>query len=224
MKNKVLFKIRDDCRDNLTTYTKEAFKYLPDMNVPRILDIGCGTGVPALSIAQLIDCSITCIDTDKDLFDYFKEKIQEYKLQENIEVINKSILDTTFPESYFDIILAEGIFNITGFKKGFGHTIPFLKSGGYFLIHDELLGREKKMELIKKYNCELLKEIIIGQDIWEERYINCLKKSIIQLKNSKPSVTGKIKILSALQDEVAYFNTNPSAFKSRYYIIRKKKC
>ncbi len=222
MKNAVLYEIRDRCRANLNIYTIDAFEYLPDMNNPCILDLGCGTGVPALLIAQLIDCNITCVDTDKESIDYFKEKIHEHKLQESIEVINKSILETTFPEAYFDIILAEGIFNITGFKKAFGHTIPFLRSGGYFLIHDEFSNRENKIKLFKKHKCELLKEIIISQYDWEGKYINCLKESIIQLKNSNPSVHGKSKVLSALQDEVAYFDKNPSEFKSRYYIIQKK--
>ena len=34
-------------------YTRKAFRLLPKLAKPRILDIGCGTGIPALELARL---------------------------------------------------------------------------------------------------------------------------------------------------------------------------
>ena len=42
---------------------------LPIIDKPRILDIGCGYGVPTLELARLSDGEITAIDTDQFLLD-----------------------------------------------------------------------------------------------------------------------------------------------------------
>lgn len=34
-------------------YTRKAFESIPEMDKPRILDIGCGTGMPTLELAKL---------------------------------------------------------------------------------------------------------------------------------------------------------------------------
>ena len=45
--------IRDSVRTNLLEFTKTAFKMLPPMENPSILDIGCGTGIQSIELAQL---------------------------------------------------------------------------------------------------------------------------------------------------------------------------
>jgi 2-polyprenyl-3-methyl-5-hydroxy-6-metoxy-1,4-benzoquinol methylase len=37
---------RDSLRTNLNEYTRKAFQLIPRMEKPRILDVGCGSGVP----------------------------------------------------------------------------------------------------------------------------------------------------------------------------------
>ena len=56
---------RDGLRSHFNTFTRQAFQRLPKLNRPRILDIGCGTGVPALELASLSDGEIFGIDIDE---------------------------------------------------------------------------------------------------------------------------------------------------------------
>ncbi|MCC7551348.1 MAG: class I SAM-dependent methyltransferase [Methanobacterium sp.] len=41
---------KDAFRQPLIEYTIKAFNQLPPINHPKILDIGCGTGVPTLEL------------------------------------------------------------------------------------------------------------------------------------------------------------------------------
>jgi len=41
----------DQLRITFLKYTKNAFEMLPQIDKPRILDIGCGSGVPTLELA-----------------------------------------------------------------------------------------------------------------------------------------------------------------------------
>jgi len=61
---KEYYQIKDKCREDLLMYMKEAVSLLPLINNPKILDIGCGTGVPTIWLAANLGGTITAIDTD----------------------------------------------------------------------------------------------------------------------------------------------------------------
>jgi ubiquinone/menaquinone biosynthesis C-methylase UbiE len=49
-------------RANLLSYTRKAFHMLPPLVEPRILDIGCGTGVATIELARLSGGIIVGVD------------------------------------------------------------------------------------------------------------------------------------------------------------------
>ena len=53
---------KDKIRKRLMKYTRKAFQMLPKMYEPRILDVGCGSGVPTLELARLSKGEIIGID------------------------------------------------------------------------------------------------------------------------------------------------------------------
>ena len=44
---------KDKIRKRFLKYTRKAFRMLPQIDKPRILDIGCGSGIPTLELARL---------------------------------------------------------------------------------------------------------------------------------------------------------------------------
>ena len=56
---------KDSLRKHLLKYTRKAFRMLPQLNKPRILDMGYGSGVPTLELARLSKGEITGIDIDQ---------------------------------------------------------------------------------------------------------------------------------------------------------------
>lgn len=72
--NKEYFEIKDNCRKELLKYLTKAISIIPIIENPRILDVGCGSGVPTLMIAEKFNGTITAIDTDTKSIDIFREK------------------------------------------------------------------------------------------------------------------------------------------------------
>ena len=141
---KEYYQIKDNCRAGLLKYMEDAVSLLPKINNPKILDIGCGTGVPTIWLTENNSGIVTAIDTEQSALDWLTEKIIDKKLENKITTLNISFFDLKAEPCYYDIILAEGFLNIIGFEPGFVKVISLLKEGGYFVIHDEYKNHEMK--------------------------------------------------------------------------------
>jgi len=60
---------KDAFRQPLIEYTIKAFNQLPPINHPKILDIGCGTGLPTLELVRMSRGEIVGIDIDQNSLD-----------------------------------------------------------------------------------------------------------------------------------------------------------
>lgn len=73
--------IKDHCRKNLSKYTIKAFSSVPQIDKPLILDMGCGTGVPALALLENCNGHIYAVDSDQSCLLWLTEKVKwMYKL------------------------------------------------------------------------------------------------------------------------------------------------
>ena len=109
---------KDRVRERLNKFTVKAFQMLPKMDKPQILDVGCGTGVPTLKLAELSNGHITALDIDQNAINSLKRKIKEAGLSGRVEAMSCSMFDMDFPKESFDIIWAEGSIDYVGFKRG----------------------------------------------------------------------------------------------------------
>ena len=72
----------------------------------RILDIGTGTGLIALMLAQRCQAQITAIEPDKDSFEQACMNIADSKWQGRINILNSSLQDFNPENLQFDLIVS----------------------------------------------------------------------------------------------------------------------
>jgi len=214
---KEYYQIKDKCRAGLLKYLAEAVSLLPEANNPRILDIGCGTGVPTIWLSENYGGMITAIDTDGNELERLNTKIIDKKLENKITTINISFFDLKAEPFYFDIILAEGFLNIIGFEPGFVKLAEMLKGGGYFVIHDEYKDHEKKCDFIRKNHCDLVGTAFLDESVWWNDYYKQLEEEIESL-----DVIQKKDLFKAELNEIELYKKDPSSFKSIYYVVRRQ--
>ena len=133
MSNLYLYRIeKDHIRENMNKYTIKAFKLLPKVMNPRILDIGCGTGVPTIELAKMSGGEVTGLDNNANSLNLLQKKINALGLDKQVKVINDSIFSMDFPDESFDIIWAEGSVFVMGFENSIKKWRRFLKRRGIF--------------------------------------------------------------------------------------------
>ena len=211
----------EELRKNFLKYTKKAYQMLPKMNKPRILDIGCGSGIPTIELAILSEGEIIGIDIDQDALNKLNERANTLGLSDRVKAINCSFFDISFPVESFDIIWAEGAIAPIGFEPALREWRRFLKLNGYMVLHDDLGNKEEKLKLIPECGYNLVAYFQLPDDEWWIEYYEPLEKRIKELRAKYGQDPNFIDAIKQHQKQIDDYKKNPNIFRSIYFIIQK---
>ncbi|MFB0535203.1 MAG: class I SAM-dependent methyltransferase [Anaerolineae bacterium] len=223
MSKETLFEIDKDLfRERLNKYTRRAFQMLPELDKPRILDIGCGSGVPTMGLARLSNGQIIGLDIDQSLLDKLMRKIEEAGLSDRVKTLKCSMFELDFPDESFDIIWAEGSISRIGFKKGLKEWRRFLKPNGFLVVHDETKNVTKKREQISSCGYDLLGHFTLPRDTWWTEYYGPLEKRINELRAKHSDEPQALLELDKEQREIDMFKANSRRYSSVFFVMQKR--
>jgi len=117
-------------------YTRKAFRMIPRLDKPRILDVGCGEGGPTLELAKLSDGEVIGLDVHQPSLERLAKRIEEAGLSGRVRLVKGSLLAMDFPDESFDIIWSEGSIHIIGFEQGLDEWRRFIKPKGFLVVHE----------------------------------------------------------------------------------------
>ncbi len=117
-------------------FTRRAFQMLPDLEDPRILDVGCGQGGPTLELARLSGGLVTGLDIDPSALDELARRAEEEGLADRIEAVHGSMFDTEFADESFDVIWSEGSMHILGFERALAEWRRLISPSGFLVVHE----------------------------------------------------------------------------------------
>jgi ubiquinone/menaquinone biosynthesis C-methylase UbiE len=215
------FEGKDKIRERLLKYTRKAFRMLPNMDRPRILDIGCGSGVSTLELARLSRGKVIGIDIDQPALDKFTRRIEEAGFTEQIQVINCSMFTMDFPNESFDILWAEGSIYAIGFEKGLREWRQLLKPGGSMVVHDEQGNVREKLEQISNCGYELLGYFMLSKEIWWTEYFAPLEKWIARSETTYIDDPKVLEELHQAQLELDMYKKYPERNSSVCFVMKK---
>jgi len=213
--------IRDRIRKLLLKYTRKAFRMLPQMDRPRILDIGCGSGVSTLELARLSRGKVIGIDIDQLALDKFTRRIKKAGLTDQIQAINCSMFDMDFPDESFDIVWAEGSIYAIGFEKGLREWKRLLKPGGSMVIHDEQGNVSEKMEQVSNCGYELLGYFTLSKEIWWTEYFAPLEKLVNETRTKYPYDQSVLEEIQQAEVELDMYKKYPERNSSVCFVMKK---
>ena len=222
MSKDLLFEIdQDHFRENFNKYTRKAFQLLPELEKPRILDIGCGSGVATIELAKLSVGEIIGIDIDQSLLDKLNRKIEEKGFSNRMKTLKCSLFEMVFPDENFDIIWSEGSIYIIGFEKGLKEWSRLLKTNGFLVVHDEKTNISNKLKKIPSCGYKLINYFSLPEDAWWTEYYNPLEIRIKELRKKYDNDPEALKIFKKYQNEIDMVKKNPKDYGSIFYTMQK---
>jgi ubiquinone/menaquinone biosynthesis C-methylase UbiE len=153
---------QDLARARLNKYTRKAFRMLPQLDSPCILDIGCGRGVPTRELARLSQGQVTGLDVHQHSLDAFNQKIKAAELSHRVRAVNGSMFNMNFPDESFDIIWSEGSISIIGFKKGLKEWRRFIKPHGFLVVHEGVNKVPGKPDQVTQYGYDFIGQFTLS--------------------------------------------------------------
>jgi len=222
--NKTGFQIaKDRVRERLNIFTVKAFQMLPKKSQPQILDVGCGSGVPALKLAQLSHGHVVGLDIDRNAIDAFKRKISESGLSDRVEALICSMSEMDFPKESFDIVWAEGSIDYIGFERGLMEWRRLLKPGGCLAVHDHNRDLSEKLAAINTCGYELLGYFKMDEQTWKKEYFFPMQRLINETRSNCVNNGEMLALLDREQQEIDVFKTDPASCCSVFFIMRKSR-
>ena len=245
MTEETTFQIDKDLqREGLCKYTRKAFHMIPKLDRPRILDIGCGSGVPTMELARLSNGEIVGLDVDQPLLDRLTRKIEKAGLSDRVRIVKCSMFNMDFPDESFDIIWAEGSTFIIGFERALKEWRHFLKPKRFLVAHEMTWSRPDPPQEVYNYwkglavsgirtVPEYLEQIpacgydIVGyfplpEDAWWIEYYGPLENRIQELRLKYINDSKALEVLNKEQQEIDLSRKYHQWYGSAFFVMQKR--
>lgn len=222
--------------------TRKAFAMLPELDRPRILDIGCGRGEPTIELANLSGGEVIGLDSDQESLTELSQRIDEHNLADRVRIVRRSMLKMGFDEESFDIIWAEGSVHIVGFQKALDSWRRFLKADGHLVIHEmawlrpdpplEIADHWERIypgirtmpeyaEAIPRHGYEVIGYFALPEDFWWLHYYRPLEERIERLQEQYKDDRQSLEVLRREQREVDLYKRHSNWYGSVFLAMKK---
>jgi SAM-dependent methyltransferase len=229
----------------LDEYTARAFHTIPDLpEQPRILDIGCGSGMQTLMLARLCpDAVITASDIHQPFLDDVNERAKKAGLDGRITTVRASMDDLPFPDDSFDLIWAEGSVFIMGFRQALSQWMRLLTPEGYVALSDlvwfthtptqecrdffakeypAMVHEDEAQGMILEAGYRILDTLRLPDAAWWDHYYTPLSRRLAVLKKEHPGDQEAQALLASVEEEIEVFRTHSREYGYSFFIARKE--
>jgi len=211
----------EQVRVGFLKYTRKAFLKLPRLENPRILDIGCGSGVPTIELAKLSGGEVTGIDVDQSCLDEFNRKIKEENLTDRVKALNLSLSEMNFPDETFDVVWSEGVVGNIGFETSLRDWRRLLRKDGYLVIHYQVSRVVDVLPRMAQLGYSLTDTVPLPEDAWWTEFYKPLEEKMDMLLHKYRNNAYALKLLNQYKTEMNMVKKNPRNFSCAFYIMKK---
>ncbi|MCP4163611.1 MAG: MerR family transcriptional regulator [Deltaproteobacteria bacterium] len=132
--------------------TLKSFNSISDKDsINNILEIGCGTGVTSITLADACSATITALDNHQPFLDRFQKEVTKGGYENRVKLINMDMHDLDYPDGSFDLIWSEGSSYFIGFETALKQWKRLIRNNGYLFISDAVWLTDNPTEECKAY-------------------------------------------------------------------------
>lgn len=210
-----------ELRATFLKYTRKAYSLLPRMTPPRILDIGCGSGLATMELAILSGSEVVGIDINETVLVEMRRRIEDAGLGHRVKAVNASLFDTGFAdEESFDILWEEGALHLFDPAMSLSACRLLLKSGGFFVIHETAIWFEGIRKQLPAVGFAVVNELLLPRGLWWTAYYAPLEVRIRRFREEHGEDID-LDALAQYEREIAMVKADPDQFDCGFYILKK---
>jgi SAM-dependent methyltransferase len=209
-----------ELRGRCLEHSRQAYRLLPQLKQPRILDIGCGQGQQTMELARLAGSEVIGIDIDKAALSKFRQRIDEACLGNRIKAIHVSLFGNEFDDNSFDLLWEEGVFHLLDSSRSLPECRRLLKPDGYLVMHETIVWFESMREKLSEFSFELVDQHMLPKHFWWTDYGAPLEKRIQAYRETHMDETDSPKLVE-YKSIVADIKSDPDRTDSGIYLMRK---
>jgi SAM-dependent methyltransferase len=202
-------------------HTRAAYRSLPAIGKPRILDVGCGTGLPTLELARLSGGDIVAVDPDDEALETLRSNMAGRSLSNRVRTICCSIFDTGFAPSSFDIVWDEGVFHLLEPRRVLAECARVLKAGGFLVMFETDEWFESTTELFSDHGLVFFHRLRLPRGAWWTDYYAPLEARIARLR-AVPTAPEDRELLRRLEREVAGVKADVAKTDCSFVVVRRR--
>ena len=210
---------------------------------PTILDIGCGTGMQTIELANISNGKVIALDNYQGFLDILMKKANEEGLNGKIVPKNISMLEMDFNPDSFDIIWSEAALYFMGFQNGLRRCGQLLKDNGYLAVSElvyispdppapvvqyleseypDIKDIKSNVALIQNEGFHLLSNFTLPESSWLDNYYLPMEKELTHLNNEYQDNEVALGAFQAFQNEVDFYKKYSKYFGYEFFVMQKK--
>ena len=117
-------------------FSRNILDTLPVPSNPRIADLGCGSGVGAVLLAQYYQSRVQAVDASSAFIDELKNQIKQLGLESLIDPIHGDMAELNWPAESIDLLWSEGAAYNLGFETALKTWRPLLAPNGIAVVSE----------------------------------------------------------------------------------------
>ena len=231
------------CGPGDTGSTRRAFDIMVDLpERPDILDIGCGTGMQTIDLANISNGKVIALDNYQGFLDILMKKANEKGLDGKIIPKNMSMLEMDFDPASFDIIWSEGALYFMGFQNGLKRCRELLTENGYLAVtelvyiapnppapvvqyleseYPDIKDVQSRITQIKDEGFHLLSNFTLPETSWLDNYYLPMEKELPYLIKKYHNNQVALDVFEFFKNEIDSYKKYSKYYGYEFFVMQK---
>ena len=220
--------------------TLNALELLTLPSAPRVLDIGCGSGMQTQILAKELKTQVLAIDNHRPVL----ERLERAALAQGLPILTRemSMIDMPFDEASFDLLWAEGSIFIIGLERGLKDFFTYLKPGGYLAftemcwtaddhpveaqdyfdsVYPDIRGVDQVRELARDAGYTVIGDFKLPDSAWWDDYYTPMLSRIEILRSKNAGVAEAEAVYANLERESHMHRQYGASYGYVFFVLQK---
>jgi SAM-dependent methyltransferase len=211
----------EELRGRFLRYSRQAYRLLPPLDQPRILDIGCGQGQQTIELARLSSGEVIGIDIDLAALAGLRQRIERAGLGDRITAVHASLFDNGFDDESFDLLWEEGVLHLLDPSRSLPECRRLLKPDRCLVMLETIEWFEGIRDRLPRLGLVLVNQHLMPKHCWWTDYGAPLKERILQLRATYGNAASSPK-LARHERDVAAIEKDLDRTDCGLYIVQKR--